>query len=235
MTLNEVMKKLEAVGTAQTKKTFLRHGAPEATTFGVKVADLKTLLKPLKGNQEMALNLFETGNSDAMYLAGLLAEGSKMTELQLQKWVESATWYMISEFSVPWVAAENANGLEIGLKWIDSPVEHIAASGWVTLSCVLATHPDETLNRDLLRKLMARIVATIHDSPNRVRHTMNQFIISVGGYVRDLSDEAKNAAKSIGAVYVDMGDTACKVPDAIPYIDKMIARGPVKKKKTAKC
>jgi 3-methyladenine DNA glycosylase AlkD len=235
MQFEEIMKRLEEMGTAQTRKTFARHGAPVDSMFGVKVADLKTLLKPLKGDQEMAMKLYDTGNSDAMYLAALLADGSKMTEMDLQKWAENATWYMISEFSVPWVTAENEKGLEIGLKWIDNPVEHIAASGWVTLSCIVATHSDEILDRDLLKKLIARIVANIHKSPNRVRHTMNQFIISVGGYVRDLSYDAKNAAKAIGPVYVDMGDTSCKVPDAIPYIDKMIARGPVKKKKTAKC
>jgi len=64
---------------------------------------------------------------------------------------------------------------------------------------------------------------------------MNNFIISVGGYMSDLTKEAKLSASKIGVVYVGMGETACKEPDAISYIDKTIARGLLKKKKTAKC
>lgn len=235
MDLQEVMMRLEEMGTAQTRKTFIRHGGPENSMFGVKVGDMKALLKPLKGNQEIALQLFETGNSDAMYLAGLLADGSKMSESELQKWAESATWNMISEFSVPWVASENPDGFNIALKWIDSKQEKIATSGWTTLSCLLSIRKDDEINRELILKLLNRVEKEIHQSPNRVRQTMNQFVISVGGYYRVLTNEAKATAKKIGLVKVDMGDTACKVPDAIPYIDKMLARGPVKKKKTAKC
>jgi len=77
----------------------------------------------------MALQLFDSGNSDAMYLAGLLVDGGKMSEFELQKRVENATWLMIYEFSVPWVALENLRGFEIALSWVESDVEKIAASG----------------------------------------------------------------------------------------------------------
>jgi len=170
-----------------------------------------------------------------MYLAGLLADGGKMSEFELQKRVENATCYMIYEFSVPWVASENFRGFEIALRWVKSDVEKIAASGWVTLSCLISIRADEEINHALILKLLNRIGKEIHQTPNRVRHTMNNFIISVGGYMRDLTKEAKLSASKIGVVYVDMGETACKEPDAISYIDKTIARGPLKKKKTAKC
>lgn len=62
------------------------------------------------------------------------------------------------------------------------------------------------------------------------------FLISVGGYVAPLTAKAKAAAKSIGKVEVDMGDTDCKVPDAASYIAKMEARGtPGVKRKTVRC
>ena len=83
-TVEEVMTALEKKGSEQTRKTFARHGAPEAM-FGVKVADMKTIAKKIKGNQELALGLYETGNSDAMYLAGMVADGSQMTKKQLDE------------------------------------------------------------------------------------------------------------------------------------------------------
>jgi hypothetical protein len=62
------------------------------------------------------------------------------------------------------------------------------------------------------------------------------FVISVGGYVKPLLKQAKAAARQIGTVSVDMGDTACKVPLATAYIEKMEAAGRIgKKRKTMRC
>lgn len=75
MTLDETMKLLASKGTDQKRKTYKRHGAPEPM-FGVKIGDLKPIVKLIKGDQALALQLYATGNSDAMYLAGLVADGS---------------------------------------------------------------------------------------------------------------------------------------------------------------
>jgi hypothetical protein len=65
---------------------------------------------------------------------------------------------------------------------------------------------------------------------------MNGFVISVGTYVKPLLKHAKAVAKKIGAVEVDMGDTACRVPLATAYIAKVEKMGRVgKKRKTMKC
>ena len=71
-TLDQVMKALKAKGSEQTRKIFERHGAAGGEMYGVKVADLKVIAKTIKGDQELALALFESGNYDAMYLAGMV-------------------------------------------------------------------------------------------------------------------------------------------------------------------
>ena len=96
MEIKEVLQNLEEMGNEQTKKVLTRHGAREPF-FGVKVADLKTLVKKIKKNHELSLALYETGNSDAMYLAGLIADEDRISKADLQKWAEGAYWYMLSE------------------------------------------------------------------------------------------------------------------------------------------
>jgi hypothetical protein len=65
---------------------------------------------------------------------------------------------------------------------------------------------------------------------------MNQFVIAVGAYVPALLQEALDVAASIGAVRVDMGQTACKVPLATEHIKKIEERGKIgQKKKTCIC
>ncbi len=235
MNKEQVMKELEKKGSESIRKIFQNHGANEPM-YGVKIADLKVIQKKVKKDHELAMELFATGNYDAMYLAGLIADESKMSRKDIQQWAERSHSSGISEYTVAWVAAESDFGWELGMKWIDSPKEKIASAGWNTLAGVIAMKPDNELDIPAIRKLLQRIIKEIHSAPNRVRYTMNGFIIGVGGYIKELTKEAIETAKKVGDVYVDMGGTACKVPAASDYIKKMEAKGYIgKKKKTVKC
>ena len=223
------------MGSEQTKKTFLRHGAREPY-FGVKVGDMKTIVKRVKKDHALSLALYDSGNSDAMYLAGLIADEKKISKSDLQHWVEKAYWYMISEYTVAWVASESPYGWELALEWIESDREQTATAGWATLSSLCTIKPDSTLDLDHLRRLLDRVAETIHHSPNRVRYTMNSFVMSCGICVVPLSDYAIGIAEKIGAVYVDVGDTSCLVPLAMSYIQKAKENGKLgNKKKMARC
>ena len=236
LSLADVMADLERLGTEQTRKTFARHGAPVDQMFGVKVGDLKIIAKKIKGRQELALELYETGNSDAMYLAGMVANGALMTKKQLESWAKKAPWHMISEYTIPGVTCESSFAVELAQKWIDAKQPSMMCSGWTTWAGIVATRSDDQLDLAMIESLLKRVVDNVHASPNRVRYTMNGFVISVGGYVLPLQKKAKDAAKKIGQVQVDVGQTDCKVPNAVEYIDKMIAYDNVgKKRKTMKC
>lgn len=235
MTVNEVMLELETFGNEQTKKIFKRHGAREPF-FGVKVGDLKKIVKKVKKDHELSLALYETGNSDAMYLAGLIADENKITKEQLQDWAEKAYWYMLSEYTVAWVAAESPYAYELGMEWIESDDERIASAGWATLSNLVTLKNDEDLDIKKLDNLLVRISKTIKHAPNRVRYTMNGFVIATGTAVAELTERAIEIGKVIGKVDVKMGGTACKVPSSPEYIEKNKKMGRIgKKKKVARC
>jgi 3-methyladenine DNA glycosylase AlkD len=235
MTVKEIMTRLESLGSPQIKSIHLKHGIKEPL-FGVKVSDLKPIQKLIKKDYQLAKDLYATGNADAMYLAGLIADDEKMTKKDLQTWVKQADSENICGYTVPWVTAEGLHGYELAMEWIDAKEAHIAAAGWSTLSNIVALKPDSELDLKSLRSLLVRVGKTIHASANRVKYHMNSFIISVGAYVTPLTEEAIATAKKIGVVKVDMHGTACVVPDAITYIKKIEDRGSLgKKKKTVKC
>lgn len=235
MTAEEIVKDLKPLGKDSYKKVLLNHGIKEPM-FGVKIEDLKKIQKRIKKDYQLALDLYDTGIYDAMYLAGLIADDLKMTKKDLQHWVETANGALTCECTVPWVAAESLHGREVALKWIDSKKESIAAAGWATLSMLVAIKDDADLNLAELKQLLDRVQKTIHEQPNRVRYTMNGFVIAVGSYVKSLTALALQTAAKIGKVSVNVGNTACKVPDAAEYIKKIQQRGSIgKKRKTAKC
>jgi len=229
------MSLLEECGDAQTKKVLTKHGAKEPF-FGVKVAELKKILKKTKKNHELSLELYATGNTDAMYLAGLMADETKITKPQLEDWVKAAYWSYLSEYTVPWVAAETPYGLELGLKWIESKEENIASAGWATLSSYASVRPDDQIDVKLYSKLLDRVAKDIHNAENRVKYTMNGFVIAIGTYIKSLTSKSQKAAAEIGKVDVFMNGTACKVPLAKDYLQKIIDKGKIgKKRKSARC
>lgn len=235
MTAAEIVKELETLGRPSHKKTFLRHGIKEPL-IGVPIADLKKIQKRIKKDYRIALDLYDTGIYDAMYLAGLIADDMKMTKKDLQKWVTQANCDMLCGFTVAWVTAESPHGWELGREWIDSPKQSIACAGWSTLASLVAVKDDDDLDIPGLKKLLQRVEKTIHQAPDRVRYNMNGFVIALGSYVPALTNEALKAAAKIGKVEVDMGDTDCRVPDAATYIKKVQDRGTIgKKRKSAKC
>src|SRR6266567_1581388 len=130
MTAKDIVAELKKLGNAQTKKTWMTHGAQEPC-LGVKVEDMKKIQKRVKMDYQLALDLYDTGIADAMYLAGLIADDAKMTKKDLQKWVKKANCGLLSEYTVPWVAAESNHGRELALEWIDSKQPSEAASGWM--------------------------------------------------------------------------------------------------------
>ena len=236
-TIASIMADLKKKGSEKTRTIYARHGMAGKPMFGVSIADLKVIAKTIKGQQALACGLYETGNLDAMYLAGMVADGSRMTADQLTAWAEGAEGLqMISEYTVPWVAVENAQGRELAKRWMASKKEHVASSGWTTYSGLVATKADADLDLAEIAGLLNRVVQGIGGAQNRVRHTMNGFVIAVGSYVRPLLKQAKSAAKLIGNVSVDVGDTACQVPLAMAYIQKIESAGRAgKKRKTIRC
>ena len=235
MTSHEILETLRLNGSEQTKKILLKHGAKEPL-FGVKIDMLKKILKGEKGNNALAMELFSSGNYDAMYLAGLMADGARMTPDEIGKWAAVSYGGSISEYTVPWVASENKEGCRLALEWIDSPDENIAVTGWSAYSSIVSVWPDAELDPEHLRSLLQRVAAEIHQAPNHVRLAMNGFIISAGSYVGPLKDYALEIARKTGPVKAEMYGTACRVPTAADYIMKAGKMGKTgQKKKTAKC
>jgi 3-methyladenine DNA glycosylase AlkD len=235
MTAAEIVAELKPLGKESYKKVLLNHGIREPV-FGVSIEQLKKIQKRIKKDYRLALDLYDTGVYDAMYLAGLIADDARMTKKDLQRWVENANSDALCNYTVPWVAAGSSHGWDMALKWIDSKKESVAAAGWATLVSIVGIKEDADLDLGALKKLLLRVQKTIHDAPNGVRYGMSMFVIGLAAYVKPLSELATKAAEKIGRVDVDVGNTSCKVPYAPDYIKKIKQRGAIgKKRKSAKC
>ena len=225
MSLQEVMRELEKAGSAQTRKTYLRHGATEPM-FGVSFATLSRMRKRIRVDHELALRLFETRNFDAQNLAMKIADPALMSAADLDHWAANYQVRMCSAY----IAALTAEGPHASTKvkqWLGSKRESDRILAWGLVAQMVAR--DEATPDAWFGERVAEIERTIHSAPNHERYAMNTALIHIGGRSPALRKAALAASKRIGAVEVDHGDTACKTPDAAPYIEKMWAHAAAKK------
>lgn len=235
MTADEIIEQLRPLGRDSYRNVMFKHGVKEPL-FGVKIEDLKVFQKKIKKDYQLALDLYDSGIYDARYLAGLIADDRAMSRADLQHWAETSSCFATSEYTVAWVASESLHGRELALAWIESKEEKIVVSGWAALSALVALTEDSKLDLEELGRLLLRVQETLHQQPDRVRYVMNGFVIAVGSYVAPLTALAEQVGTALGTITVDMGETSCKVPSALAYIDKVRQRGNLgKKRKTIKC
>jgi 3-methyladenine DNA glycosylase AlkD len=225
MTLEETMRALEKAGSAQTRKTYLRHGAQEPM-FGVSFATLKALVKRIKVDHELALQLWETGNHDARMLAIKIADPALIKPAQLDRWAAAIQFRGCNGYAAC-LTAESGHGEAKAKEWLASPKEKLRGTGWLLVGFLASI--DEKIDDATFAKLVERIESTIHSAPNFERESMNSALISIGGRSPALRKVATAAAKRIGKVEVDHGDTECKTPDAGAYIEKTWAHAAAKK------
>lgn len=151
--IDDIMSKLELLGNERTKKSYMKNGVLEPV-FGVTVKDLKTILKEYKYNQVIANLLFETGNYDAMYLAGMMANVEEMSEIDFDNWIKKAYCYMISDYIVAISLAESKLAFAIANKWIESENEFEKSAGWSCYVAMIGNRKDEEFSiEDIKKKL----------------------------------------------------------------------------------
>lgn len=120
----------------------MSNGAIEPV-FGVTTGSMKPLKKEIKINQQLAEQLYATGNYDAMYFAGVIADPKAMTEADYDRWIDGAYFYMLSDYVVAVTLAESDIAQQVSDKWITSGEELKMSAGWSCYCWLLGNRKDE--------------------------------------------------------------------------------------------
>ena len=217
--VDSVMAMLAEAGTAQNRKVYARHGAAEPM-FGVSYKNLGLIRKQVGVDHELALELWDTGNHDARVLALQTAEAAAVTPETAARWAGDVTNYILAE-ALGGLCARTRWARSLSDAWRDAPGEWPASIGWFIVACT-AEDP-EVWTAAELRDLVRQIEAEIGTRPNRVRHEMNGVLIAVALRDGNLRRSALAAARRIGPVAVDHGQTGCKTPEVAGYVERTLA------------
>lgn len=235
MDIQTVLQELELLGSERTKKLYMQQGAHEPL-FGVATGAMKPIAKKIKTNQVLANELYATGNYDAMYLAGMIADTKAMSEVDFNRWMEGAYFYMISDFIVAVTLAETDFAQAVSDRWIATGKELYVSAGYSCYCWLLGNRKDEEFNREKLNAMLETVGKTIHSSPDRAKYAMNNFVLTVGVSYIPLHEKAAAVANTVGTMDVFRGKTKCSVPVAADEIQKAVDKGRLGfKRKNVRC
>jgi 3-methyladenine DNA glycosylase AlkD len=216
MTLKETMAALEKAGSAQARKTYTRHGAAEPM-FGVSFGDLKKLLNRIKVDQELAEALWDTGNFDARNLAAKVCDPANISPKVLDVWAATPIAWLWGGY-VGQIAAEGPQGKAKAEKWLGAKDDATRSAGWCTVGAMAMI--DESVEDSWFADRLAGIEKGMKSANNRHRYVMNNALIAIGCRNAALRKAAAAAAKRLGTIEVDHGDTDCQTPDAVERLEK---------------
>ncbi|GGG16391.1 DNA alkylation repair protein [Paenibacillus abyssi] len=226
MNVETVMQELESLSKERMKKRYVSNGAREPL-FGVATGEMKPMAKKIKKNQSLAEQLYNTGNYDAMYFAGVIADPKVMIEEDFERWIDSAYFFMLSDYVVAVTLAETDIAQEVADKWIASGEELRMSAGWSCYCWLLGSRKDDEFSESKIANMLEMVQNTIHDSPERTKYAMNNFIYTVGVSFLPLHDKAVDTAKAVGPVEVNLNKAKGKFLLASENIQKAVDKGQV--------
>lgn len=217
MSFDSAMAALEAKGSEQTRKTYLRHGASEPL-FGVKYGDLRPLAKSIGTDHALARQLWSSGNADARLLACMVADPAEATDEELDAWLDDIETYFLVDTFVAELATKVPGQRARAERWIASDRDRTAQAGWDLMSAIALS--DAEVPEDYLEQQLDLIAQRIAGYGNWTRRSASNAITGIGLRSPRLEASARAAAGRMGRVEFDPGPTACVMPDPIEYLEK---------------
>jgi 3-methyladenine DNA glycosylase AlkD len=221
MQAQEILSTLKKSGKPQTAAIYKRHGSGD-NVFGTLTSEIGKLQKKIKIDHALAMELWKTGNAEARILALQVADPAKVTKTEVDRFIKEAPVRFVGSYLADLVGRSPVADKTMRA-WMSAADESHREAGYGILTARLRDDPDSISDADA-EKVLATIEKEIHRSPNWARRAMNGALISIGVAKPALRKKAIDTAKRIGKVEVDHGETSCKTPEAVAYIEKASKR-----------
>lgn len=225
MTRDEVMAKLETLGTEQVRKMNAKNGSGD-NQFGVKMGDLRILANEIKLNPELAKELWETGNWDARLLSTLLMKPKKLSADEVHEmvadihFIPNATTSQLSDWVMTNVLKVHPEKEALRQKWMTAKDVMPARAGW-SLTAERAAKSPEGLDASAL---LDRIEKEMPSAPPVLQWTMNYALANIGINFPDLRQRALDIGERLGVFRDYPTSKGCTSPFAPIWIDYFVSR-----------
>ena len=215
-TVGEVMADLAALENPKIRAVNVNHG----DDHGVNLTQLRAVAKRLKTQQELARELWATGDTAARLLALLICRPKAFDRDDLDRMLRESGTPKVQDWLVNYVVKKNTHVEELRLLWFADTDPVVASAGWALTTERVAKSP-EGLD---LPGLLDSIEAEMKDAPERLQWAMNHCLAQIGIE----HPECRARALAIGERLEVLKDyptpPGCTSPFAPIWITEMVSR-----------
>ena len=215
-TVAEIVAALEALEDPKVRAVNERHG----DDHGVNLTRLREIAKPLKKNQDLALQLWATGYTPARLVATLIAKPRDFTQAQLDSMLREAVIPKVHGWLVNYIVKKSPHAEQLRLIWLmdDDPV--VASAGWELTSERVAKQP-EGVDAGMLLDV---IELGMQDAPDRLQWSMNWCLTQIGVCNPGYRDRAIAIGERLGVLKDYPTPPNCTSPYAPIAIAELVSR-----------
>ena len=218
-TLEEALAALERYGDPKFRAVSVRRGAPD-NQFGVKTADIRAIAKSIKTNHDLGLQLWASGNVDAMLLATLVMKPALLSTEDMERMEAPLTYTHVADWLNTNVVKRHPNKEAIRRRWMESSNAMLARAGWSLTTERVVKTPD---GLDLVA-LLDRIEREMADAQPAAQWTMNHCLAEIGIRFAEYRERAVAIGEKLGLYREYRASKGCTSPFAPAWIGAMVAR-----------
>ena len=171
-TAAEVMAELAELEDPRIRDVNAKHG----DDHGVNLGKLRALAKRLRTQQELAGELWGTGDTAARLLALLICRPKAFDRDELDVMLRQAHTPKVQDWLVNYVVKKSPHAEELRVAWFADPDPVVASAGWALTTDRVAKKPG---GLDL-PGLLDIIEAQMKDAPDRLQWAMNHCLAQIG-------------------------------------------------------
>ncbi len=219
MTLKETLKQLKALGDEKVRAQNKKQGAGD-NQYGVKLGELRKVANKIKTNHELALELWETGNVDAQFLAALIIKPRNLSTAELDRMIRSIDFVRVADWINSYVVRNHPEKESLREKWCNDDNRWASRAFWDLTSERVGKRP-EGLD---IKALLDRLESEMLDAKPEVQWTMNMCLATIGIHFPKHRKRAIAIGETLG-VYRDYPvSKGCTSPFAPIWINEMVRR-----------
>jgi 3-methyladenine DNA glycosylase AlkD len=196
--VEEVLEMLAAKAYPDQLEGMARYGMTVENRLGVKVPQMRMIAKEIGVNHNLALELWETGVTEAMILASMVDVPDEVTEVQMEAWVQDFdSWDVCDQVCMNLFDKTPLAWKKIH-DWSDREDEFVKRAAYALIAC-LAVH-DKGASDEEFVSLIQVIKAGAADNRNYVKKAVSWALRNTGKRNPELNTVALATARELQSI-----------------------------------
>jgi 3-methyladenine DNA glycosylase AlkD len=187
---------------------------------GVNLGKLRAVAKRLKTQQDLARELWGSGDTAARLVALLICRPKDFGRDELDTMMRDARIPKVNDWFVNYVVKKSPHAEGLRVAWFADPDPVVASAGWALTSERVAKKPE---GLDLPR-LLDIIEAQMKEAPDRLQWAMNNCLAQIGIEHANLRARALDIGERLEVLKDYPTPPNCTSPFAPLWINEMVRR-----------